>query len=163
MDFSVITNNLETILSFSVGGVSVAAILALALKGAKWLKNNSVEKAVDKVVDRLVGKEINIDLTTITKTEFAKIKQELLELVKSELEKETAAIQSQSKILTHLADIQLQRKTLLSEEQIKALQADTEAIRTHKQVKAKESINIVLEPIEVKEKPKTENKKIYLE
>lgn len=163
MDFSAITNNLEAILGYSFGGVSVIAIIAVVVKVAKWLKANSVESAVNKVIERLVGKDINIDLTAISKTEFAKIKTELLDLVKKELEKETIALQNQAKVLTHIADIQLQRKTLLSEEQIKALQADTEAIRTHEQVKAKESVNIVLEPIEVKEKPKAENKKIYLE
>ena len=156
MDFSVITNNLETILGFSIGGVSVIAILSLVVKAAKWLKANSVEAAVNKVIEKLVGKDINIDLTAISKTEFAKIKADMLNLLKAELEKETAAIQAQSKVLTHLADIQLQRKTLLSDEQIKALQADTDGIRTHEQVKARESLNITLEPIEVKEAVKKE-------
>lgn len=164
MDFSVIQANLETILGFSFGGISVIAIISLAVKGIKWLKANSVEAAVNRVIEKLIGKDINIDLTAMAKTEFAKIKADLLNLLKTELEKETEAITAQSKVLTHLADIQLQRKTLLSDEQIKALQSDTEAIRTHKQVEAKQSINIELKPIEAVKTVETKvTKKVYLE
>lgn len=148
MDFSIVTENIELILGFSIGGVSVITIVLAVVKVIKWLKHNTLEKALKKFTDMVIGKDINIDVTALVKEEMQKI----LDSIQNQLNASSASIietqNAQNAVLTDLADIQLKKKTTLSTEQINLLTAHTDSIRTHEAAPAKKTISVTLKPIE---------------
>lgn len=154
-DFSTIPW-LETALNYTIGGVSVLAIVVAVIKIAGWLKTNNLSSLVEEFKKAIVSKDIKVSLETIAIKQLAAIKAELLQQQKAENEETREALKSQSAVLTDIADIQLQRKSLLSKEQIESLSSHTEAIRTHKQVAANDTLVVSLDPVTL---PKAEIKK----
>lgn len=152
MDFSSIPS-LETILGYSVGGVTVSAILIAIYKIIKWLKHNPIEKAVKLVTDAIVGKDINVDLTVIAEKKLNEIHNSLLSIIVKQKEE----MQAQAVVMADMADI-IANSKLASDSQKKALQTHTEAIRVYEAAKPKEIIKVKLEPINT-----TENvQKVYI-
>lgn len=157
MDFSQIPE-LEQILNYSIGGVSVFAIIVAVYKLIKWLKTNNVGTAVNAFSSQIVGKEISIDLSKLTKNEFTEVKNEIFDL-KRELARTNEA---QSVVIADMADILLQSK-LASDEQRQNLATHTESIRKYEMVKPKQVISVKLEPVVLPKTVVSNEPKIYVD
>ena len=135
MDFSSIPW-LETALNYSVGGISVFAILVVATKIITWLKNNTLDGALKTFTETITGKDINIDLTVLAEKRLAEIKGALGE----QILKQAEIIRAQSAVLTDIADV-ISKSKLVSEAQFKALQAHTELSSTSQQSRENVELN----------------------
>lgn len=149
MDFSSIPY-LETILGYTIGGVSIGAILLVVYKIIRWLKKNNLATAVERLSQLIIGKDINIDLTVIAEKKLSDIYNALIGIATRQEDK----IKAQSIVLADMADI-ISNSKLASEEQKKALQSHTDIIRVYEAVKPKETIKVKLEPIKVTEEKQT--------
>lgn len=141
-DFSAIPE-IEAILNYSVGGLTVGAIVLIAVKIINWLKNNNITNALKEFTETVVGKDIGIDLTNITKQQFANLKTEIINVIREEVIPEIKA----GNIVAVDTAIMMTLSKLVTESQVEKTKTDCAVIEKGVGNPVREIISVKLEPV----------------
>ena len=141
-DFSAIPE-IEAILNYSVGGLTVGAIILIAIKIINWLKSNNLATAFKTFTDSIIGKDIGVDLTNITKQQFTNLKTEIIKVIREEVIPEIKA----GNVVAVDSALMLTSSKLITETQVEKTKRDCEIIEKGVGNPVRETISVKLEPV----------------